>query len=153
MTISADECAREILETVPLVMRFIRHQIRRQRIAELSVPQFRALAYLSHAPGASLSAVAEHVDLSLPAMSRMINGLVANGFVARKTLSADRRHVTLSVTARGGSALTAARRAARVRLAETVGTLSPAQRETVRRAMRLLQTAFDPPATTGSGRP
>ena len=74
---AVESCAREVLDTVPLVMRFIRDQVRRRRTAGLSLPQFRTLIFLNRIKNSSLSAVAEHLGLSLPAMSRLINGLVA----------------------------------------------------------------------------
>ena len=84
MSRSPRPCAREILETVPLVMRFIRGQVRRRRTAGLSLPQFRTLIFLSRAQNSSLSAVAGHLGLSLPAMSRLINGLVNGRLVGRQ---------------------------------------------------------------------
>ena len=41
-----DECSREVLDTIPLVMQTIRSEVRRQRRSDLSVPQFRTLAFV-----------------------------------------------------------------------------------------------------------
>ena len=65
----ADQCAREILDVIPLVMRTIRAEMRRARGADLSVPMFRALNYVGGAEGASLSEVAAHLGVTLPSMS------------------------------------------------------------------------------------
>ena len=65
---SADECARQVLEIVPLVMAAIRTEIRTHRGSELSVPQFRVLIFLNRHAGASLSDIAEHLGLTLPSM-------------------------------------------------------------------------------------
>jgi hypothetical protein len=67
--ITPDLCAREVMETVPLVMRFIRTEMRSRRAPSLSVPQFRVLTFLSRRPGAPLSSVAEH--LGSPARLRL----------------------------------------------------------------------------------
>ena len=63
---SASDCAAHLLEIVPAVMRTIRGQMRSHSAAELSVVQFRALAFLNRRAGASLSDLAEHIGLSLP---------------------------------------------------------------------------------------
>jgi len=73
-SISLDECARQVLETVPLVMRTVRAEMRRRRTADLSVPQFRTLNFLNRQAGASLSQVAEHIGLTLPSMSLLVEG-------------------------------------------------------------------------------
>ena len=69
---SPAECARHVMETVPTLMRAIRKEMRSYREAGLSVPQFRLLIYLNRNEGVSLSDVAGHLGLSLPAMSRMV---------------------------------------------------------------------------------
>jgi DNA-binding MarR family transcriptional regulator len=140
---TARQCAREILETVPLVMRFIRDQVRRRRTAGLSLPQFRALIFLSRTKNSSLSAVAEHLGLSLPAMSRLINGLVGNQLVARQTVSSNRRQIALTLTTRGQTMLEKVRDEIRLRLADSLKNLPVAEQNTVQRAMRALQKTFD----------
>jgi len=70
-------CASEVLETAPMVMQAIRGEMRAQRpSSSLSLPQFRTLVYLENHPGASLAQVAEHIGLTPPSMSRLIDGLV-----------------------------------------------------------------------------
>jgi DNA-binding MarR family transcriptional regulator len=141
-------CAREILETAPLIMRFIRDQVRRRHAAGLSLPQFRTLAFLSRTPNASLSAAAEHLGLSLPAMSRLVNGLVAGRLVTRQMVSTNRRQMALSLTAQGRSALEKARSEIRLQLAEALKKLSTAEQKTVLRAMAALHRVFGDPAVS-----
>ena len=77
-------CVARVLEVSPPVVRVLRNLMRTNRLQGLSVPQFRALALLNRTPNASLSMVAEHVGSSLPAASRMVDGLVAEtGFEER----------------------------------------------------------------------
>jgi DNA-binding MarR family transcriptional regulator len=139
MIISPDECARKVMEVAPLVMRAIRAEMRRHRASDLSVPQFRALAFLSHHEGASLSNVAEHIGLTLPSMSKMIDGLVTRGLVKREIHPDDRRRVTLALTARGRSHFQSAHDVTQACLAERLGTLSASDRATVAQAMRILR--------------
>jgi hypothetical protein len=54
MVIIPDGCAREVMETVPSVMRFICMEMRSRRAPLFSVPQFRVLTFLNCRPGAPL---------------------------------------------------------------------------------------------------
>lgn len=143
MPVSSEECAHQVLDVVPLVMRAIRVEMRRHAL-DLSVPQFRVLTYLNRAEGASLSDVAEHIGLTLPSMSKMIDGLVVRGLVTRQTSTTDRRCVTLALTARGKSAFEAARRATQARLAQMLAALPAGERASVVQAMQALHPIFAP---------
>jgi DNA-binding MarR family transcriptional regulator len=142
-SISLDKCARQVLETVPLVMRTVRAEMRRRRAADLSVPQFRTLNYLNHQAGASLSEVAEHIGLKLPSISVLVDGLVERQLVSRTPHATDRRRVTLTLTARGRSVLAAAHAATQAALAEKLTALSVQDRATVTQAMQALRPIFE----------
>ncbi len=143
-SLSLDECAREVLETVPLVMRTVRAEMRRHRTADLSVPQFRALNFLHHQAGASLSQVAEHIGLTLPSVSLLVDGLVERKLILRNTSAADRRRVTLTLTARGQSVLDAAHGATQAALAEKLAALPAKDQMIVIQAMQALHPLFEP---------
>jgi DNA-binding MarR family transcriptional regulator len=143
-SISPDECAREVLETVPLVMRIVRAEMRRHRAADLSVPQFRTLSFLNRQAGASLSQVAEHIGLTLPSISLLVDGLVERKLILRNTHATDRRRVTLVLTARGQSVLEVAHDATQAALAEKLAALSTQNRAPVVQAMRALRSIFEP---------
>src|SRR5690349_21174241 len=96
--VSPDNCARALLEVVPPIMRVIRAEMRSQSAPELSVPQFRVLAYVNNHPGASLSEVADHIGLTRPAMSVLVDGLVNRRLMLRETDRSDRRRLTLALT-------------------------------------------------------
>jgi len=142
-SISLDECACQMLETVPLVMRTVRTEMRRHRAADLSVPQFRTLAFLNRQAGASLSQVAEHIGLTPPSMSLLVEGLVERKLILRNTHAADRRRVTLRLTARGESALEAAHGATQAALAGKLAALSIQNRAIVVQAMQALRPIFE----------
>jgi DNA-binding MarR family transcriptional regulator len=141
---SPDDCARALLEGVPPVMRVIRAEMRSQTKPELSVPQFRALSYLNRRAGASLSAVADHIGLTRPAMSVLIDGLVNRKLVTRQTDPDDRRRVTLAVTKRGHGLYTAARQHTQARLAGRLATLSAAERAALLQTLDQLRQLFVP---------
>ena len=140
---SVEACARELLDVVPVVMRVIRQHLIRHP-SGLSVPKFRTLCYVSGAKDSSLSAVADYIGLSAPAMSRLVDGLVEVGMMRRAASDDDRRHVKLSVTARGEAAVREARGLAQAELAEAVSGLKPRQRADVVQALRLLRGVFGP---------
>src|SRR3954469_20240976 len=106
---SPDACARAMLDGMPQVMWFIRRQMRQHRTRGMSVPQFRTLVMLDRYPTASLSAVAENLGSTLPTASRMVSGLVAKGFVARRVHPTDRRQASLVLTPKGRAAHNTAR--------------------------------------------
>ncbi len=139
---SPEECAREVLDVVPLVMRVIRAEMRSHRSPDLSVPQFRALLYLQRHPGASLTAVSDHLGLTPPSASKLVDGLVARGLVARQTSPTDRRRVMLVVTPSGAAMLQAASEATQTRLAEALAQLEEPARGVVVEGMRALRTLF-----------
>jgi DNA-binding MarR family transcriptional regulator len=142
MAPTAAECAQALLEIVPEVMQEIRRHLRNQRGCELSVLQLRALAFLDHKPGAPLSAVAEHVGLTLPSMSTQVSNLVERDLISRTTLPADRRYVALHITERGAALLAAVRENARDSLAVTLTHLSIAERTQVMEALLLLRAVL-----------
>jgi DNA-binding MarR family transcriptional regulator len=116
--------------------------MRSHRGAELSLPQFRALVFLSRNAGASLSAVAEHLGLMPPSASKMLDGLITRNLARRQDSLADRRRVTLTLTVEGRSALKKARDRAQIRLAELLSTVPAADRVVVGKAMSILQGVF-----------
>jgi DNA-binding MarR family transcriptional regulator len=142
MQTSMDQCTREVIETVPLVMRTIRSQLRKHGAQELSVPQFRTLSYLSRNKGPSLSEVAEHIGLTLPSMSTLIDGLVNRNLATRRTHPHDRRRMTLELTDRGETLLRSARDATNDYLARKLQSLAPADRNKVAESMRILRSIF-----------
>jgi DNA-binding MarR family transcriptional regulator len=135
------DCAREVLDVVPAVLRPLRRQMRSHR-AGLSIPQFRSLCFVERYDGASLSMVADHLDLSLPTVSRMINALVQRGYMQRKSSEDDRRHVSLSLRARGQAIMREARHATQQYLAERFENLSDEQRQSLVAAMETLRDVF-----------
>ena len=142
MPFSPETCARRVLEVVPAVMRSIRAEMRSHRAPDVSVSQFRTLLFVGWHRGVSLSAVAEHIGLTLPSMSKMIDGLVARRLVKREEDPADRRRVTLSLTPQGKAMGEAARAASQSALVKRLAALSASERTQVTRAMDVLRPLF-----------
>jgi DNA-binding MarR family transcriptional regulator len=149
LTASAERCAQQVLAGAPLIMRFIRSEMRGHRQTELSIPQFRALVFVTHRAEASLSALAEHIGLSLPAASRMVEQLVKRGLMERRTRPGDRRCVSLALTRRGKAVFATARRATQAALARRFEALSAQELSVISAALGILDGVF---ATGGDGR-
>jgi DNA-binding MarR family transcriptional regulator len=116
--------------------------MREHRLPELSVPQFRTLSLLSFSPEASLSTVADYIGSSLPAASRMMDGLVARNLVARTTCCHDRRQISLQLTSLGQKCFLESRQATRRQLVSCLAGLSEAQKDSVVSAMKFLGEIF-----------
>jgi DNA-binding MarR family transcriptional regulator len=144
LPVSVDECAQDILEVAPLIMRAIRAEMRRRRGFDLSVPQFRTLAYLNYYQGASLSDAAEFIGLTLPSMSKLVDGLVARQLVTRELAASDRRRVMLALTPAGQATFQATRAATQAFLAQRLAELPAEERAVVTEAMRILRPLFTP---------
>lgn len=100
---STQSCAAELLEVVPFIMRAMRAEVRRRRVPELSLPQFRALAFVGRNEDAALSDVATFLGLGLPSASKLIDGLVEARLVTREIAPGDRRRVCLGLSPAGHS--------------------------------------------------
>jgi len=148
-----DACANAVLDVAPPVVRAIRKMMREHRLPELSVPQFRTMSLLNFCPDASLSTVADYVGSSLPAASRMIEGLVAKNLVCRSQCCKDRRQVSLKLTPVGRAAFLESRQATRLQLEQRLSVLSPDQKEAVIEAMQCLGEVFGSDARLTSGFP
>ena len=141
-SIDGEACAAAILETVPLVMRTVRSEMRSRRPSDLSVPQFRALGFVRRHPGTSLSDVAEHLGLTLSSMSTLIDNLVTRDLIDRAVNPDNRRRATLTLTPLGRSTLEATYAHTQARLIEVLSPLSADDRAVIVQAMRVLRPVF-----------
>jgi MarR family transcriptional regulator for hemolysin len=139
-------CARELMDTVPQIVQAIRVEMRLGRGANISIPQFRALRFIQRNPDSSLSDIADHLGLTLPSVSKLVDGLVKQKLVHRQASTSDRRRLTLGLTQSGQSIVNTARANAQASLAERLSCLSDPELDTVMRAMELLRPLFVPSA-------
>jgi len=72
--------------------------------ADLTMPQYRLLVFLSEGQVAA-SALADWLSVSRPAITTLVDGLVAKGLVSRTAVAGDRRRVDHTLTAEGEAAL------------------------------------------------
>lgn len=138
----ARQCAGEIMETVPAVMRFLRAEMRHHGAPFLSVPQFRVLVFLYRHPGVSLSSVAEHLGVTCPTASVLVDRLVRRGLVDRTAYPQERRRIALTLTATGAQHLQQAREAASVRVANLLAGLPKTDLLKIQEGVTLLRDVF-----------
>jgi len=137
-------CARELMDTVPQIVQALRVEMRLGRGANVSIPQFRTLRFVQRNPDSSLSDIANHLGLTLPSVSKLVDGLVKQKLVSRQESTTDRRRLTLGLTRIGESIVNVARANAQASLAKTLSRLSDNELDTVMRAMELLRPLFVP---------
>jgi DNA-binding MarR family transcriptional regulator len=142
MSRDVEECARELLEVIPIVSRFIRAEMRRHRAPGLSVPQFRTLAFTERTGGTSLGGVAEHLGLTPPSTCKIVDGLEARALVTRAQAPEDRRRIRLQITPGGRRALADARRETHRSLAGILSSLRPEELQRIMESMEPLRAAF-----------
>ena len=87
------------------MMHVIRVEMRALAQPEMSVPQFRVLAHVSLGTN-TISALADLHSISLPAMSKIVDGMVKRGLITRLTNEKDRRVIVLTLTRDGKKAHT-----------------------------------------------
>jgi DNA-binding MarR family transcriptional regulator len=142
MDASPEQCAAEIVETVPLLMRIIRSKVRSQTTPELSIPQLRALAFLGRNKEAMVTDVAAFLGLTLPSTSKLVDGLVVAGMTTREPHPTDRRKVSLTLTRSGRRKYEVAVKYAQDFLAERVARLSKTERGYLHDSMKVLHALF-----------
>ncbi|MGZ4904323.1 MAG: MarR family winged helix-turn-helix transcriptional regulator [Halobacteriota archaeon] len=142
MAIELEESARKLLEVVPIIMQDIRSEMRSRRSLDLTVPQFRVLAFVNRNEGSSLWEVAHHMGLTSPTASRLVDGLIERGLMARVVNPADRRRVKLAVTDRGSAILEASTLGTVSYLASMLRGVDAGDRDVIDRAVEMLRTIF-----------
>ncbi len=137
-----ETCAHDLMDTAPQIVQAIRVQMRLGRGANLSIPQFRTLRFIQSHVDSTLSLLADHLGLTLPSVSKLVDGLVKQDLVSRQESTSDRRCLALLLTPAGEAIVNSARAGARVSLAKSLSRLSTEELETIHRAMELLNPLF-----------
>jgi MarR family transcriptional regulator for hemolysin len=142
MSATPKDCARELLETVPTIMRDIRNQMRSHRTPDLTIPQFRTLVFTDQNPGTSLSDVAEHLGLSLPSTSKLVDDLLKRGLMTREEHPEDRRRLKLALTTRGAEILAISQAATQKYFEEKLSHTKPSERDAIVQAMKTMRSVL-----------
>ena len=108
----------------------------------LSLPQYRLLAFLSGGPERA-TALAGWLDVSPPSLTALVDGCVARGLVERVTSDEDRRRVLHLITAQGNEVLGQADVAVAQKLDTVAGHLPAAHARKIIEGLELLAQAMD----------
>lgn len=108
----------------------------------LTLPQYRLLGFLALGPVAA-ARLAERLTVSRPTITVVVDGLVAQGLVARSRGYSDRRQVDHTLTPAGEAALAAADDAVGGRLAELFASLPDERRSAALAGLDALREALD----------
>jgi len=135
-------CASDLLEVVPLIFRTIRAEMRQRRGADLSIPQFRSLIFLSRQPRAALNELAEYLGLTAPTTCKLVDDMAARELLTRAPSTLDRRKIELEITPRGVQLLAAARQGTLEQLSSLLEPLSAEEKTHISRSLALLRQIF-----------
>jgi DNA-binding MarR family transcriptional regulator len=139
---SPRQTAAMVIEDIPLLMRLLRTKFLEKRIGDLSMAQFRTLAFVDANQGASLSEVAGHIGLGLPSMSKLVDALVNHQLLTRETHGEDRRRICLALTAQGKRELDEAYQHTQSFFADKFAELTEQERSQVIEAMKVMMKLF-----------
>ncbi|HXZ24826.1 MAG TPA: MarR family winged helix-turn-helix transcriptional regulator [Nitrospiria bacterium] len=148
---AAEQCARQVIDIVPLVMRFLRREFRRHSAPLLSVPQARTLAFVERTPGSGLSDLALHLNVARPTASLIVNRLVHQGLVRRAEHPRERRRCVLSLTPSGARRLITVRAAACAVVAGVLSVGSAGDIKAISRGLERLKVAFQHASNGSNG--
>lgn len=126
-------------------VRVIAHLARRfeSRLGEdgISLPQYRVLSFLSEGEWAA-SALADHLAVSRPSVTAVVDGLVEREWVERRESPDDRRRVIHHLTAAGVERLASASAALGESVDDLFGQLDPGERARAEDGLALLGVAM-----------
>jgi len=139
---SPRQTAAVVMDNIPSLMRLLRAKFREKRAGDLSMAQFRTLAFIDAQEGASLSEVAGHIGLGLPSMSKLVETLVNRKLVNREIHGQDRRRMCLSLTVEGKQELEEAYKHTQSFFADKLAELTEAERTQIATALEMMQRLF-----------
>ena len=124
----------------PAVMRLARRLRQMQDDSlDLNPNQLSAMAVLLNSGDQLMGELAALERVRPPSMTRVVNSLEARGYVARRPDPRDHRQCLVTLTDSGRQVLLANRRRRDEWLAVRIAGLDPAEREVLRRAIRVLE--------------
>lgn len=141
-TTQTSPLVEHLLSIAPRLTRSINADVRQQKLSvPLTMGQWRTLYHL--ASGYSTSGeLAEHLTVTRPTISRLIDGLQRKGLVQRVSSMPDRRQVRLELTDAGRAVLREFQRKAGKRVQHLVDQLSAAEQLQLERSLASLDRAL-----------
>jgi DNA-binding MarR family transcriptional regulator len=110
---------------------------------ELTTNQLSAMSVLLNSGDLLMGELAAMEKVQPPSMTRIVNGLEARGYLARRPVPGDRRQCVVTLTDAGRQILLANRRRRDEWLALRIAKLDADEREVLRRAVSILEKVND----------
>jgi DNA-binding MarR family transcriptional regulator len=110
----------------------------------LSFTQMKALFLLQSHGEMTVKDISDRLSMSLPAMSRSVDGLVQRGFVARRESLSDRRSKQIALLPQGVDVLTRVTAAREAALVDFAAELSVAERDALHTALLPIAERISP---------
>ncbi|HYE28595.1 MAG TPA: MarR family transcriptional regulator [Allosphingosinicella sp.] len=123
-------------------IRLLRMVRREDRHTGISPPRLSALSVLVFGGPKSLAELAAAEEVTAPTMSRIVEGLVADGLATREADRGDRRKVRIAASDEGRRRLEAARERRVRTLAARLGRLGESERRALARGAEVLERAL-----------
>jgi len=136
-------CSKEILESIPVVMHYLRRGIRRELGDKASIPQIRALSFIRRNPTSTLTTVSEYLAVSNATTSSIVDRLVKKGLVSRTEDPKERRCLQLSVTQKGQEEYKVVQEVAIAELTKVLTRLPDDQVRQIQEGLRILKEALE----------
>lgn len=136
-------CSKEILESIPVVMHYLRRGIRRELGDKASIPQIRALSFIRRNPTSTLTTVSEYLAVSNATTSSIVDRLVKKGLVTRAEDPKERRCLQLSVTQKGQEEYRVVQEVAIAELTKVLTRLPDDQVKQIQEGLRILKEALE----------
>jgi DNA-binding MarR family transcriptional regulator len=125
--------SRKFVHVIPKTMHCLRKEWRRAAKSQFSVIQFRILAFLSRHPHSSCRELAEHIGISAPAASRLVETLVQKELIGRYPAPKDRRQILLKLRPLGTKRYKGVYASTTLRFSEIFESLSATQKKELSR--------------------
>ena len=136
------DCAHRIIAVVPRLSRLMRKDLRLHSAGLFTEAQFRVMARLYREGAQCLSALAAMQGVSLPTMSKLVQGLEGRGLVHRQRDAEDRRRIVLALTPEGRTAYEDLLHCTEQHMVDWIRTLSVDERRDIIQMLTLLDTLF-----------
>jgi DNA-binding MarR family transcriptional regulator len=141
--VDAGTAARELLHLVMLVMRTVSANMRRSPDS-LAPAQVGTLMKVSVAP-CTMSALARHLSVSLPTVSKSVDMLVRRGWLERWVDKHDRRQTMVRLTTEGRRVLASIKKRTEQHVRQSLVGLTASEREQLVAVTRMLSRVLVTP--------
>lgn len=125
-------------DIIPKAMGEVRSEVRKHRGEDLSLSHFRVLVQLSKGAKTNKE-LAESLDVSVAAMSRMVQTLIDREWVVRATGMEDRRQVQITLSKLGRDFYDGLRRRASMAYAARFSVLSAGEKKQLTEALNIIK--------------